>query len=138
MIWFALVFVFLIVESLTLNLVTIWFAFGSVCAFVSTYFTDNIIIQIIIFVVTSALSLILTKPLLERYIRKTEREKTNLDRIIGSVGLVIEDIKKHNNGRVKIEGKTWMATSKEEIKKGTEVEILNIEGAKLIVRKKGK
>ena len=46
MIWFALIFVFLIIEAMSLNLVTIWFAFGSLCTFITTYFTENIIIQL--------------------------------------------------------------------------------------------
>lgn len=135
MIWFALIFVFLIIESITLNLVTIWFAFGSICAYISSYFTENIVIQLTIFVVTSAMSLIFTKPLLEKYLNKP-KEKTNFDRIINKVGLVTKDIKKHENGRVKIDGKDWMAVSNEEIKKDEEVKILKIEGAKLIVRRK--
>ncbi len=135
MIWFALVFLFLIVEAMTLNLITIWFAFGSLCAFISTYFTDNIIIQLIVFVVSTAISLLLTKPLLEKYL-KVGKEKTNFDRIIGQIGIVTKEIKKHENGRVKVDGKSWMATSDKNIKEGSEVEILKIEGAKIIVKEK--
>ena len=135
MIWFALIFVFLIIEAMSLNLVTIWFAFGSLCAFISTYFTENIVIQLIVFVVTTALSLLFTKPLLEKYL-KFGKEKTNYDRIIGQTGVVIKTIKKHEAGRVKIDGKDWMAVSEKMIREGSEVEILEIEGAKLKVRKK--
>ena len=135
MIWFTLIFVFLIVEAMTLNLVTIWFAFGSLCAFTCSYFTDNIVIQLAVFAVTTLISLLLTKPFLEKFL-KTNKQLTNYDGIIGQIGLVTKDIKKHENGRVKIEGKDWMAISKDEIKKGNEVEILQIEGVKLIVRKK--
>ena len=39
-------------------------------------------------------------------------------------------------GRVKIDGKDWMAVSEKMIREGSEVEILEIEGAKLKVRKK--
>ena len=135
MIWFALIFVFLIIEAITLNLVTIWFAFGSICAYITSYFTENIIIQLIVFVISSSVSLLLTKPLIEKHLKKA-KERTNLDRVIGQIGIVVKDIKKHENGRVKVDGKEWMATSEKEIKKGTEVEILDIEGAKIIVRKK--
>lgn len=133
MIWFALLFVFLIIEAMTLNLVTIWFAFGSLCAYVTTCFTDNILIQLIVFVVTTLISLFLTKPLLEKYL-KVGKEKTNVDRIIGKTAVVTKDIKKHEYGRVKVDGKSWMATSEKNIKEGTEVEVLQIEGAKLIVK----
>ena len=135
MIWFALVFVFLIIEAITLNLVTIWFAFGSLCAFITTYFTDNILIQSIVFIVFTIVSLLVTKPFLEKFIHK-EKEKTNYDRIIGQIGIVTKDIKKHENGRVKVDGKSWMAVSEKDIKEGAEVKILKIEGAKIIVKEK--
>ena len=137
MIWFALIFVFLIIEAITLNLVTIWFAFGSICAYITSYFTENIIIQLIVFVITSSVSLLLTKPLVEKYFKKN-KVSTNFDRIIGQIGIVTKTIKKHEGGRVKIDGKDWMAISDKEIKNGSEVEILKIEGAKIIVRKKEK
>ena len=135
MVWFALVFVFLIFEAITLNLVTIWFAFGSVCAYIASYFTENIIIQLVVFSLATLISLLFTKPLLDKFIKKNS-ESTNFDRIIGKIGIVISPIKKHDYGRVKIDGKDWMAISEKNIKKGTEVEILKIEGAKVIVRRK--
>ena len=52
MIWFVLIFVFLIIEAMSLNLITIWFAFGSLCAFISMYFTENIVIQLIVFTIS--------------------------------------------------------------------------------------
>ena len=58
MIWFVLIFAFLIIEALSFNLITIWFAFGSLCAFISTYFTDNLIIQIVVFTFFTIISLI--------------------------------------------------------------------------------
>ena len=135
MVWFACIFVFLIIEAITLNLVTIWFAFGSICAYITSYFTENIIIQLIVFTLTTAISLFLTRPLLEKYIKKN-KESTNFDRIIGKIGIVTKTIKKHEAGRVKIDGKDWMAISEKMIKEGTEVEILKIDGAKILVRKK--
>ena len=136
MVWFALIFVFIIIEAITLNLVTIWFAFGSVCAYITSYFTENIVIQLLVFTITSTLSLILTKPLVKKYIKKKNVESTNFDRIIGQIGVVTKAIGKHESGRVKVDGKDWMAISEKEIEEGTEVKILKIEGAKIIVRKK--
>ena len=135
MVWFALIFLFLIAEAMTLNLVTIWFAFGSLCAFICSYFTENIVIQLIVFTIFTVISLLLTKPLLEKYL-KIGKEKTNYDRIIGKIGIVTKDIKKHDGGRVKIDGKDWMAISDRTIKKDSEVEIMKIEGVKLIVKER--
>ena len=62
---------------------------------------------------------------------KSNPEKTNLDRVIGKIGVVTERITKRNPGEVKVDGKFWMAVSDHAIKEGTEVEILSIDGVKL-------
>ena len=48
------------------------------CAFISTYFTDNLIIQIVVFTFFTVISLIFTKPLLDKFINKNVT-KTNID-----------------------------------------------------------
>ena len=87
MIWFALIFVFIIIEAITLNLVTIWFAIGAVAAIITTIFTDSILIQSIVFVVVSVIALLITKPLINKF-KKFEVEPTNSDRVIGKIGEV--------------------------------------------------
>lgn len=133
MIWFVLIFAFLIIESLSFNLITIWFAFGSLCAFISTYFTDNLIIQIVVFTFFTIISLIFTKPLLDKFINKNVT-KTNIDMIIGKIGIVTKEINELSPGRVKVSGKDWMAISNSHIDEGKKVRVLKIEGAKIIVR----
>ena len=108
MIWFVLIFAFLIIEALSFNLITIWFAFGSLCAFISTYFTDNLINKNV--------------------------TKTNIDMIIGKIGIVTKEINELSPGRVKVSGKDWMAISNSHIDEGKKVRVLKIEGAKIIVR----
>ena len=51
--WFISFIVFLIIEALTVNLVTIWFAVGALAAIISCLFTDSIIIQAVVFVIVS-------------------------------------------------------------------------------------
>ena len=126
MIWFILIFAFLIIEALSFNLITIWFSFGSLCAFISTYFTDNLIIQIVVFTFFTVISLIFTKPLLDKFINKNVT-KTNIDMIIGKINEL-------SPGRVKVSGKDWMAVSNSHIDEGKKVRVLKIEGAKIIVR----
>lgn len=133
MIWFVLIFAFLIIEALSFNLITIWFAFGSLCAFISTYFTDNLIIQIVVFTFFTIISLIFTKPLLDKFINKNVT-KTNIDMIIGKIGIVTKEINELSPGRVKVSGKEWMAISNSHIDEGKKVRVLKIEGAKIIVR----
>lgn len=135
MVWLIVIFSFLLIEGMTMNLFTIWFAFGALCSFISTYFTDSIIIELIVFIVTTTLSLIFTKPILDKYIKKNI-SKTNIDMVIGKIGIVTEEITPLKNGRVKVNGKDWMAVSDKKIDKNSKVEVLKIEGVKIIVKEK--
>ncbi len=129
--WVVL-FVFLVVLELsTVNLVSIWFAIGAVASFVTTYFTDNAAIEWSVFVLVSFVSFLLTKPLAKRF--SLIPIKTNLDQVIGAIGVVTEDIVPLQIGEVKVNGKKWSAISEIPIKKGSNVTILSIDGVKLRV-----
>lgn len=129
--WIVL-FVFLVVLELsTVNLVSIWFAIGAVASFVTTYFTDNAAIEWSVFVLVSFVSFLLTKPLAKRF--SLIPIKTNLDQVIGAIGVVTEDIVPLQIGEVKVNGKKWSAISEIPIKKGSNVTILSIDGVKLKV-----
>ena len=132
--WLGLFIILLIIEVVTTGLVTIWFALGALAAFVASLITDSVIIQTVVFFVVSILTLIFTRPILNKYI-KPNIQDLNLN-LKGKTGLVTEDIEDLKPGEVKVEGKHWTAKSKETIKKGSKVEILSIEGVKLIVKKK--
>ena len=130
--WIIIFIILLIIEILTVNLITIWFAVGALGAIITSIFTDSILIQTLIFILVSILSLIITKPLIKKF-KLNEKEPTNLDMVIGKTAIVIKDIKPLENGEVKIDGKIWTATSDENIKKDSKVEILAIDGVKLKV-----
>ena len=135
--WFIAFVVLLIIELVTVNLVTIWFAIGAVAAIITTIFTDSILIQCIAFVVVSVISLLITKPLMKKF-KKFEVEPTNSDRVIGKVGDVTKKIDKNKYGEVKVYGNTWTASSKDVIEVGERVKVLSIDGVKLIVEKEKK
>lgn len=137
MAWFVAFVVLLFIELVTVNLVTIWFAIGAIAAIITTIFTDSIIIQTIVFVVVSVISLLVTKPLMKRF-KVFDITPTNSDRVIGKIGEVTKKIGKNNYGEIKVYGNTWTASSKEEIEVGTKVKVLSIDGVKLIVEKEDK
>jgi len=102
---------------------------------VVSFFTDNLIIQTSVFVVSSGLLIFLTKPFVNKYITK-KTIPTNTNSLIGKRGKVAKDITQNNEiGLVKVGGETWSAISENEveIKHGTEVEIKGVQGVKLIV-----
>ena len=64
-----------------------------------------------------------------------EKEKTNLDRIIGMKGIVTEKITKKTPGEVKVDGKLWTAIADETIPEESTVKILEINSTKLKVKR---
>lgn len=132
--WFIAVIILLLIELVTLNLVTIWFALGSVSAMVVSLYIDSIVIQVIIFIVVSIISLLVTKPVIKRF-KLTKITPTNSDMIIGKIGIVTKKIESNKYGEVKVYGNTWTASGDSEIDVGTRVKVLSISGVKLIVEK---
>lgn len=132
--WLMIFIILLLIEICTVNLVSIWFAIGALVSFFVAMITDNVLIQLVSFIVVSFISLLITKPIVKKM--KSNKVATNLDRVIGMDAVVTEDILKHEVGEVKVDGKKWSAISKEEFKKGDIVSVKKIEGVKLIVTKR--
>ena len=132
-VWFVLAIILIFIEVATVNLVCIWFAIGCLLAGLISLVVENTVIQFVIFLITSILSLILTKPFIKK-IRTKGIVKTNLDRVVGQIGIVTMDIDKLEPGEVKVDGKKWMAVSDNKIISGSKVEILAIDGVKLKVK----
>lgn len=137
--WFIAFVILVIIELVTINLVTIWFALGAVAAMIATIFTDSLVFQLIVFLIVSFLSLLITKPLLKRF-KKFDVEPTNVDRVIGQKGEVIKRVgaDKSDCGEVKVLGNVWTAYGKEMMDVGCSVKVLSIDGVKLIVEKEEK
>ena len=133
-VWLISFLLLLFIEVITINLVTIWFSLGYLAALIKTILTDNVNVQVIVFIVVSAVSLIITKPLVSK-LRKRNITPTNLDRVIGKEGVVIKEISKNSYGEVKVGGSVWTATSTKNIKKDSQVKVLKIDGVKLVVEK---
>lgn len=132
--WFILFIFLLVIELLTVNLVTIWFIIGTIFALFTTFITDSFLIQFLVFTIISIISLILMKPFINKF-SKNKKIPTNSDRVIGCIGEVVKSIHRNEYGEVKVLNTLWTATSKEEIEKGSRVKVISIEGVKLIVEK---
>lgn len=135
--WAAAVIVFMIIEIATTQLVTLWFALGSLASLIACLMNAQVYVQIIIFVAVSAITLAATRPLVKKW-TKTSFSPTNADRCIGKTALVVEDIDNSaEKGAVKINGSVWSARSADGIKirKDEQVTIKQIDGVKLIVNK---
>ena len=137
-VWLALAIAMALLEAITVQLVSIWFTIGAIAACITSLFTDNIIIQVAVFVVVSAIALAVTRPLVKK-LRKRKAEATNADRYIGKTAIVLTEIDNDKaQGMVKVDNEKWTARSVngEPIEEGTAVTITAIEGVKLMVEPK--
>ena len=134
-VWLILAGIFVIGEVLTSGFLIFWFSLGSLIAMIVSFFTDNIIIQTTVFLISSVILILSTKPLVKKF-ANIDTVKTNAQSIIGKKGLVTKDISSIKaTGQVKIEGELWSAIGKDDIDipKGTEVEVNEIKGVKVVV-----
>jgi membrane protein implicated in regulation of membrane protease activity len=135
-IWFSIIIIGAVIEALTMELTSIWFSLAALVSFLLGIFSVNFVVQIIVFIVLSILMLLSVRPLATNYFR-TNVVSTNSDRLIGKNALCVKTIEKEGRGEVKVGGQIWtaIASGQEEIKENDRVEILAIEGVKLIVKK---
>lgn len=135
-IWLIVAGLFFIGEILTVGFFIFWFGVAALITMGVSFITSNLIIQMTVFTVSSVLLILGTKPFVKKFLNQKETV-TNAFSIIGKKAIVIEEINTvENKGQIKVDSEVWSASSLEEIiPKGTEVEILNIEGVKAVVTK---
>ena len=136
--WVVALVVFLIVEAVTAGLVSIWFVFGSLVALICAALGAAVWLQNFWFVIVSVATLVLTRPLVKRYV-DSRSVATNADRSIGRAAVVTERIDNlAATGAVQLDGVVWTARSTDDavaIETGERVTVRAIEGVKLIVER---
>ncbi len=136
MIWLGLMLVFLIAEAVcAIHLISIWFAAGSLVAMVVSLMDGPVSLQVISFLVVSCVILGLMWPFVRKFLNPG-LQKTNIDSVIGSTGLVTVAIDNvSSQGQVKLGGMEWTArsTTGEPIEPGTVIRVDRIEGVKVFV-----
>ena len=135
--WVCAIVVFMILEAVSAGLITIWFAVGSVAALCTALLGGPFWLQVVWFLVISAVTLILTRPLAKKYIN-ARSQPTNADRSLGRTGIVTEEVDNvAAKGAVNLEGQVWTARSLtgEVLPVGTLVTARQIQGVKLIVER---
>lgn len=138
--WLIAAGIFFIGEMLTTGFLIFWLGIGSILAMIVSFITDNIIIQTTVFVISSTLLILLTKPFVEKFITKNDKKvRTNAYSIIGKQGIVTEEINPTlGTGLVKVGTEVWSAVSDDKsiIKKDSQIEIKDITGVKVVVQEK--
>ena len=137
-IWVAVLVASVVIEFITDQFVSIWFAPAAIVAVVMDFCGADIAWQSLVFLAVAFAGIILIR----RFLVKTSagsRTKTNIEAIVGSRCVVIEKIDNYAGcGQAKIGGQIWSARSASEddvIEVGEVVNIVAIEGVKLICKK---
>ena len=136
--WFAAAGVLLVVEMLTVDLLFASLAFSALLAAGANGLGYGVAIQGIVFGVGAIGSLMFLRPIALRHLKKKPADHaTNVEALIGAPALTLSVITE-NDGLVKLSGETWSARSnKGEIENGARVEVVAIEGATAVVKRKG-
>lgn len=134
-IWLALMILFLMVESQTVTMVSLWFGAGALAALIAALCGAELWLQVVVFFAVSIVLLASLRPLTRKYLTP-KITRTNVDSIIGSEGIVTAAIDNVTaQGQVKLGAMEWTArsTSGEPIEAGTLVKVDKIEGVKAFV-----
>ena len=132
--WLIASGIFFIGEIFTAGFLIFWFALGALLTMIASLFIQNIFIQATIFIISSTMLILLTKPLINKFISK-KTVATNVYEIIGKKGIVTQKINSINGkGQVKVGNEVWTAISDEELPLDAQIEVVKIEGVKLVVK----
>ena len=132
--WLVAAAVLAIIEALTQGLTSIWFAGGAVAAAVAAMVGGPLPVQVIVFLAVSVIMLAIMRPI----VRNNRVERTNVEALPGSEGIVEERVTHLEPGAVRADGKVWSAVCAEgeTIEKDTVVVIKSIKGVTLMVEEK--
>lgn len=137
-IWLGVIALSLILEFVTMELVSIWFVAGGLIAIIlEATGAVGYEIQIAVFLVVSIVLLISLRKVTMKLFSK-DNTKTNYSSFIGETFELSKSITKTQPGEVKINGIVWTAVSenKEEIEAGLEIVVKEVKGNKIVVTKK--
>lgn len=136
-IWVAVIAVSLIIEFLTMEMVSLWTAIGGILALILSALNVGFEIQLIVFFGVSIILLLSLRKLAIKYLLKNDNQKVGTDRIIGTKTKLLSEITPDNSGTIKVNGVVWSATTNdgEPLAENTVVEIVEIRGNKIIVKK---
>ena len=138
--WFFILAALIFIEAISSDLLTIWFMPATVICLVLAALKVEVFAQFIVFFILSAILVVLYKTVLKKFmVGKKKKEKTNIDLIVGEVGVVQEDIDNlAATGLVKVKAQIWTARSSDDaigFRVGERIMVVGVEGVKLICKK---
>jgi membrane protein implicated in regulation of membrane protease activity len=123
---------------LTVDLLFASLAFAALLAAGANGVGFGVVVQGVVFGIGAAGSLLLLRPIALRHLKKKPaNHATNIEALIGAPAMALSLVTE-NTGLVKLSGETWSARSNVgEIEVGSQLEVVAIEGATAVVKRKG-
>ena len=124
------------IEIFTMGLWFLWLALAALLVAVGVRldWLTTLQWQLLIFAFFTLIFIIFTRPLALKFF-KTKDTVSNVKALVGQHGISTTDIKPLQYGQVKVNGEIWTAISNDEIETGSRIEVIDIDGVKLIVQK---
>lgn len=138
-VWLAVIVGTAITEFCTLEIVSIWFTLAAIIPFVLSATVPAAVgweLEIVIFVVLSAVMLISLRGVTKRYLLKNANEKTNVDALVGRKLRMLSRTDFETLGSARVNDVTWsvLGLNQQTIEKDTIVEVVKVAGNRLIVK----
>lgn len=137
-VWLAVTAFALIIEFVTADMVTIWFAGGGLVAMILAACGLEWYVHVPVFIVVSFAAMLVFRKMVIEKLGKGE-VKTNAETVVGKDFTLLSPITFGQAGSIKINGVVWNAVGEKEdevIDAGSVVTIKAIKGNKYIVKKK--
>lgn len=124
------------IEIFTVGFWFLWLAIAAVAVALLVQFglLPTLEIQLLIFAIFTLLLIIFTRPLIMRFVKSNDKV-SNVKALIGQHGITITPIVPMQFGQVKVNGEVWTAIAEEELEENIRVEVIGIDGVKLLVKK---
>jgi len=140
-IWFIIGLALFLLELVLPGFIIFFFGVGAwITALLCLLAHPGTNLQIIVFAITSVLSLLALRKIIQRkfFYSKVDRSSAVEDEFTGKEAVATADFATDKKGKVEFKGTTWNAESESDIKKGQTVIIIEKESFKLIVEPKNK
>ena len=136
-VWLVVLVLSIVIEIISLGLTSIWFAGGAIVALITAALSLPMWLQVFVFLLVSVELMEFTRPIAVKYFNK-DRVRTNVESLIGRQAIVISEFSNRQGiGQVTVGGQEWTARTEDEeidLPVGAVVEIIAVDGVKLIVR----
>ena len=133
-VWIAIIILSVVLEFISMDMVSIWFTFGGLCGLILNLCGASVYAQVIVAIVVAFLSIIFLRKFALKFFDKS-KDKANVEAFVGRTCIVEEPVSKDKKGTAKFNGVLWTAISEDELVANEEAEIVAVKGNKLILKK---